>query len=71
MAKEEHHNDLITCICQWQNNIFIGVVLFITGVLMWLANARIINPNLLWTDVLMIAGLLFALKGAFFSAFKK
>jgi len=69
--EKKTHSDLITCICEWQNSIFIGILLFVFGVLKWAAEARIINPSMFLPDALMIAGILFALKGAVFSVFKK
>jgi len=71
MATKESHSDLITCLCEWQNSMFIGILLFVLGILKWAAEAHLISPEMFLPDALMIAGILFAMKGAFFSVFKK
>jgi hypothetical protein len=71
MAKKEICTGMSTCLCSFETSVFIGIVLFVMGLLFWAAEARIISPDLLWADTLMVVGILFALKGAFLSAIKK
>jgi hypothetical protein len=73
MAKEEVEecHSLLGCLCKWESSLFAGVVLFVIGLLAWATTARLINPDMLLPDALMVTGILFAMKGAFFSVFKK
>ena len=71
IEKKESHLDLITCLCHWENSIFIGILLFIMGLLRWAVEARFVAPEMFWVDALMIMGILFAMKGAFFSVIKQ
>lgn len=64
------HNNLFSCLCSWQESIFFGIVIFVVGLMMWASKVGLMNSELMTANIVMIVGIMFAVKGAFFSYFR-
>jgi hypothetical protein len=64
------HNNLFSCLCSWQESIFFGLVIFVIGLMIWFSKTGLLNPDLLTAMTTMVVGIMFAVKGAFFSYFR-
>ena len=54
------------CCCEGHHTmkpIFIGIFLFVLGLVVWAAKVGIYAEELMWANLLMVAGIMFAVKG--------
>jgi hypothetical protein len=47
--------------------LFMGICIFIAGVMLWLSSMGIIDAKVIWANILMVCGIILTAKEAFFS----
>jgi hypothetical protein len=54
------------CCCEGHHRmkpLFIGIFLFVLGLVVWAAKVGLYAEEMMWANLLMAAGLMFAIKG--------
>ncbi len=54
------------CCCMGHHkgkSLFIGILLFVLGLVVWAAKVGLYAEEMMWANLLMVAGLVFAIKG--------
>jgi hypothetical protein len=55
MCCDMHHS--------WKKPMFIGILLFVLGLVVWAAKVGLYTEELMWANLLMVAGVIFTIKG--------